>query len=229
MLPWEHIGKGSAPDGTVLELRRRGREYLILAAGYDLMSSEDDVSSRALANLGCAHLDARVPARVLVGGLGMGFTLRAALDGVGPSACVEVAELVPVVAEWNRGLLSELAGKPLDDERAVLHLEDVGARIRRAQSAYHAILLDVDNGPDALAHADNQALYSQLGVKEAWSALVPGGVFGVWSFSDDKPFTARLGRQGFRVEVHRMSASRKGRGRYHYVWVARRPTLSSPA
>jgi spermidine synthase len=223
VLPWEDIDSASAPDGTRLELRRRGREYLILAGGYDLMSSEDEGSSRALADLGCAHLEGARTARVLVGGLGMGYTLRAALDRVGPKAVVEVAELVPAVAEWNRGALGSLAGNPLADERAQLHIEDVGVRIRAARASYDAILLDVDNGPDALAHAGNEALYGRRGLAEAWTALRPGGVFGVWSFSDDARFTERLARQGFEVQVHRVKGSRKGRGRHHRIWVARRP------
>ena len=223
MQPWEKLATAQAPDKTLLELRRRGHEYLILAGGHDLMSSEDDVSSKALAELGCAHIDRARRARVLVGGLGMGYTLRAALDHTGPSAAVEVAELVPAVAEWNRGPLASLADHPLDDPRTSLHLGDVGARIRAARSHYDAILLDVDNGPDALAHPSNEALYSRRGITEAWTALRPGGALGVWSFSDEPRFTARLERQGFATRVHRISASRKGRGRYHFVWIARRP------
>jgi spermidine synthase len=221
--PWERIARATAPDGATLELRRRGHEYLILAGGHDLMSSEDEGSSRALADLGCAHLGRDQPVRVLVGGLGMGYTLRAALDRLGPTAAVEVAELVPAVVDWNRGPLADLAGRPLDDRRTHLHVGDVGARIRAARGDHDAILLDVDNGPDALAHAANDSLYSPRGLAEAWEALRPGGVLAVWSFSDDDLFTRRLERQGFAVKVHRVSASRKGRGRFHVVWVAVRP------
>lgn len=223
MLPWQQIDAATAPDGTQVVLRRRGREYLILAGGHDLMSSEDDVSSRALAELGCAHIDRTKPARVLVGGLGMGYTLRAALDRTGPDATVEVAELVPAIAQWNRDLLAELAQKPLADRRAALHIGDVRDRIRAGNGRYDAILLDVDNGPDALAHPQNAALYGKRGLTAAWAALRPGGALGVWSFSDDAGFTNRLERQGFAAVVNRVSASRKGRGRYHYIWVARRP------
>ncbi len=223
MLPWQQIDAATAPDGTELVLRRRGHEYLILAGGYDLMSSEDEASSKALAELGCAHIDRTKPARVLVGGLGMGYTLRAALDLIGPDATVEVAELVPAIAEWNRDPLAELAQEPLDDRRAVLHIGDVGDHVRAGDGCYDAILLDVDNGPDALAHPQNEALYGERGLTEAWAALRPGGVLGIWSFSDDARFTERLERKGFAVKVNRVSASRKGRGRHHYVWVARRP------
>lgn len=222
MLRWTTLDHATAPDGTALELRVRGHEYLILAGGYDLMSSEDDASSRALATLGCAHVDPARSARVLVGGLGMGFTARAALDTVGPSAVVEVAELVPAVVEWNRGVLGDLAGRPLDDPRCVVHEGDVADRIRALAGAFAAIMLDVDNGPDPLAHDHNEGLYDVAGIEQARRALVPGGVLAVWSFSDDPRFTTRLRSAGFEVRVERVSASRKGRGRRHVIWVARR-------
>ncbi len=222
MIPWESLNRATAPDGAVLELRRRGHEYLILAGSRDLMSNEDESSSRALSTLGCAHLAKDRPARVLVGGLGMGFTLRAALDAVGPKAVVEIAELVPAVVEWNRGPLGPLAGHPLDDPRTELHVGDVRRRIAAARGGYDAILLDVDNGPDALAHPQNDALYGPRGLAEAWTALRPGGVLGVWSFSDDRASTKRLQRQGFEVKVERVFGSAKGRGRHHVVWIARK-------
>ena len=218
MKPWEKLEVVEAPDGTVLELRRRGHEYLILAGGRDLMSSEDVTSSRALAELGLAAV--KRPRCVLVGGLGMGYTLRAALDAVGPGAVVEVAELVPGVVAWNRGYLGGLAGAPLDDARTELHVGDVRKRIEAGKGRYDAILLDVDNGPDALAHAGNDVLYSAQGLERARRALRPGGVLGVWSFTDDAGFTRRVERAGFRAKLHKVSASKKGRGRYHFVWVA---------
>lgn len=223
MIPWEKLARAEAPDGAAIELCRRGAEYLILAGGYDLMSSEDEGSSRALGDLGCAHLDATHSSRVLVGGLGMGYALRAALDRIGVHGTVEVAELVAAVVEWNRGPLAELAQRPLDDPRTQLHLGDVGELIRRARDRYDAILLDVDNGPDSLAHPQNDALYSRRGLAAATRALRAGGVLGVWSFSNDPAFTARLEKQGFAVAVHKVSASRKGRGRHHWIWIATRP------
>lgn len=223
MRPWNKVATAAAPDGVVLELRRRDEEYLIAAGGHDLMSSEDEGSSRALAELGCDDLHRTEAARVLVGGLGMGYTLRAALDQTGPGAQVEVAELVPAVVNWNRQWLGQLAGHPLQDPRVELHVEDVGTRIRAERDHYHAILLDVDNGPAVLAHQANGALYSPRGLAEAWAALRPGGVLGVWSYADDHRFSARLTRQGFASQVHRVPGSRKGRGRYHWIWVARRP------
>lgn len=223
MKPWEKLATAAAPDGETLELRRRGHEYLIYAGGYDLMSSEDDASSIALSKLGCAHICGAEAPRVLIGGLGMGYTLRAALDALGPKAIVEVAELVPAVVDWNREWLGQLAGAPLDDPRTVLIVDDVRVPIRAGNTGYDAILLDVDNGPDALAHKQNDGLYSQRGIKEAFCALKPGGVFGVWSFDDDAAFTKRLKKQGFSVETNKVSASKKGRGRFHQIWTAKRP------
>lgn len=221
MLPWEQLATANAPDGERLELRRRGKEYLILAGGYDLMSSQDDRSASALSELGCAHLDRGLPSNVLVGGLGMGYTLRAALDHTGPHTQVEVAELVPTVAEWNREHMAHLAGSPLEDERTELYLGDVMDRMR-APGSWDAILLDVDNGPDALAHKGNDGLYSAKGIGMAYRALRSGGVLGTWSFSDDSRYTDRLRRGGFKPTVHKVSASRKGRGRHHIIWISKK-------
>ena len=186
------------------------------------MSNEDEPSSRSLAELGCAHLSAGAEARLLVGGLGMGFTLREALDRVGPRATVEVAELVPEIVAWNEGPLGPLADHPLRDPRTEVRVGDVATIIGAARARYDAILLDVDNGPIRVAHAGNDALYSDRGIAAAWAALRPGGVLGVWSLADDAKFTKRLRRGGFRVDVHRVFGSRKGRGREHVVWIARR-------
>lgn len=222
MQAWEKIAEATAPDGEALVLRRRGQEFSIFAGGKDLMSSDDERSSRALAELGCAHFNQDQSACVLVGGLGMGYTLRAALDATGPRADIEVAELVPEVAEWNRDFLGDLAEQPLQDDRTGLYLGDVAVRIAAARGLYDAILLDVDNGPIAHAHRNNDRLYSGVGLEEAWRALRPGGVLAVWSFADDASFTRRLERQGFLVAVNRVAGSRKGRGRHHVVWTAKR-------
>ncbi len=222
MKPWERLGRANAPDGQPIELRRRGHEYRIWAGGLELMSNEDEPSSRSLAELGCAHLAPSSRTRVLVGGLGMGFTLRAALELVGDGV-VEIAELSEAVVEWNRGPLGPLAGCPLDDPRAELHVGDVRSRIRASQAGYDAILLDVDNGPIALAHADNNALYGERGIDEAWRALRAGGVLAVWSLSDDKRYTKRLSRRGFEARAERVFGSRKDRGREHVVFVACKP------
>lgn len=221
MKPWETLDTATAPDGEPLDLRRRGHEFLIRAGGYDLMSSEDDGSSKALSLLGIGALG-RPANRVLVGGLGMGFTLREALDRVGPESTVEVAELVEAVVRWNEGPLADVAGRPLDDPRARVFQGDVGARIRNPPQPFDAILLDVDNGPDALAHEGNGAIYSSKGLAAAHDALSPGGVLGVWSFSDDRKFTSRCNSAGFSTRTEKVQASRKGRGRFHYIWIAKR-------
>jgi spermidine synthase len=230
MLPWETLATALAPDGVPLELRRRGRDVVIRAGAHELMSNEDEASSRSLADLGCAHLKPAQRARVLVGGLGMGFTLRAALDRVGPSGIVEVAELVPAVVEWNDGPvdLGALAGHPLRDPRTELRVGDVRSFIRGAKGRYDAILLDVDNGPIALAHQGNHGLYGVRGIDDCWQALRPGGLLGVWSLLDDRRFTQRLDRRGFEVKVEHVFGSRRGRGRQHVIWLARRPLAARP-
>lgn len=221
MRPWEHLDDAVAPDGSRVELLRRAHEYLIRVDGYDLMSNEDESSARSLAELGCRGLAERHDVRVLIGGLGMGYTLRAALDALGPRALVEVAELIDVLVAWNRGPLADLAGAPLTDRRATVWTGDVFERIASSKAQWDAILLDVDNGPDALAHADNARLYETDGIHAARRALRPQGLLGAWSFSDDRGFTRRLERAGFEVRVERVEGSRKGRGRFHYIWLAR--------
>jgi spermidine synthase len=185
------------------------------------MFSHDDTSVRALSELGCAHINRRKPAHVLVGGLGMGYTLRAALDCAGPRTTVEVAEYAPAVVEWNRNHFGYLASDPLDDERAALFVGDVGERIGKARGEFDAILLDVDNGPEALAHTHNSGLYNDRGLSAAWAALKPGGVLAVWSGGDDPEFTRRLERHGVAVEVHKVARLRKRSGRFHFIWIAK--------
>jgi spermidine synthase len=218
--PWQDIATAHAPDATLLELRRRGDEFLIRAGGYDLMSSEDASSSRALAEFGCAHMTTSEAGRVLIGGLGMGFTLAAALASTPASARIDVAELVDAVAEWNREWLADLAGHPLDDPRTTLLMDDVGSVIEKARGHYDAILLDVDNGPDSLAHDTNEKLYDRGGIEAARRALRAGGVLAVWSFSEDPGYTRRLRTADFDVQVERVLGSKKGRGRRHYIWLA---------
>jgi spermidine synthase len=220
---WQDIAETHAPDGTLLELRRRGDEFLIRSGGFDLMSSEDAASSRSLATLGCAHIDKERPGRVLIGGLGMGFTAQAALGATGPKTAIDVAELVPAVAEWNGNVIAELAGRPLDNPRVTLIIDDVSEVIENVRGAYDAILLDVDNGPDSLAHDSNDRLYGNAGIAAARRALRPEGVLAIWSFSDDTTFTRRLKAEGYRVRVEKVTGSARGRGRYHHIWVATAP------
>lgn len=207
----------TTPDGTPLSLNQRGDEWVIRARNEDLMSSRMHGSEEEMARLARVT---RVGGRVLVGGLGMGFTLRAALDALPPEGRVTVCELVPAVVDWNRGPLGPLAGHPLDDPRADLRVEDVGARMRAAPGAWDAVLLDVDNGPDAFTQAGNDALYTLEGLKRARMALRTGGVLAVWSAYASRDFEARLRRAGFRAEAHVVRAH-GGKGARHVVYLGR--------
>lgn len=225
MIPWEKLGEAIAPGGGKLTLHRRGHEFSIRVDGRDLMGNRQHGSEDALARLGCEGLASVAKARVLIGGLGMGFSLRAALDVLRADAKVEIAELVPAVVAWNRGPLSPLAGAPLEDPRVEVHEGDVIPRIAAARERYHAILLDVDNGPDALTSPGNAQLYGPAGLQRAGGALRPGGTLAVWSAEDDARFTARLERAGFRVRVERVLARHNGAkrgGKRHVLWLAQR-------
>nr|WP_246363135.1 hypothetical protein [Deinococcus budaensis] len=205
---------------------RRGDllEFSIQISGYvsELMNSRQHASEDALADLACAAIAGRARPHVLVGGLGMGFTLAAALRGVGPSGTVTVAELVPEVVEWNKGPLGECAGHPLRDPRTRVHVGDVAELLRRGQGTFDAVLLDVDNGPEGMTHHGNDWLYSPPGLAAAQRTLRPGGVLAVWSATPEPRFTTRLNRAGFRTEVHTVRA-RPGKGAHHTVWLAHAP------
>jgi spermidine synthase len=215
MKPWEMVDRARAPDGTELVLARRGDEWVVRSGGRVLMSSRVHGSEEALATLALDRV-AR-PRTILVGGLGLGFTLRAALDRLPAEARAVVAELVPALAAWNRGPLGDLARRPLDDPRVRLQLGDVGARIAEARGAFDAILLDVDNGPTALAHAANDALYGERGARACRDALRPGGVLAVWSAGPDAAYRSRLERAGFEVEAARVPARGAGAGGVRHV------------
>jgi spermidine synthase len=218
--PWETVDRARAADGTELVLARRGDEWVVRAAGRVLMSSRVHGSEEALATLALAHV-AR-PRTIVLGGLGLGFTLRAALDRLPPDARVIVAELSAALVAWNRGPVAELAGRPLEDPRVRLQLGDVGARIAEARGAFDAILLDVDNGPSALAHAGNDALYGDRGIRACRDALRPGGVLAIWSAGPDAGYRARLERAGLEVEEATVPARGAGaRGVRHVVVLAK--------
>jgi spermidine synthase len=225
--PWEIVDRARAPDGTELVLARRGEEWVVRAAGRVLMSSRVHGSEEALAALALARVPR--PRTVLLGGLGLGFTLRAALDRVPPDARVVVAELAPALATWNRGPVADLARRPLDDPRVRLQLGDVRARIAEARGAFDAILLDVDNGPSALAHAGNDALYGDKGIRACRDALRAGGVLAVWSAGPDEGYRERLERAGFDVEEAAVPARGAGRGGVrHLVFLAVRASRERP-
>ena len=220
MNPWELLGETRAPDGALLALTRRSGEYVILANGKSLMSSRQHGSEEALATFACARIRGREEPRVLVGGLGMGFTLRATLDHLPADAAVVVAELLPAVVEWNRGPLGPLAGHPLKDRRVTVEPGDVAVTLRSSAGAFDAILLDVDNGPDAFTSAGNSALYGDAGIASARRALKDGGVLAVWSARDDRRFEQRLRYAGFRVDVERVRARLKKGGPRHTIFIA---------
>lgn len=220
MIPWIQLDSAKVPGGREeLRLKRRGGEFSIMLGSNELMNSRLSGSEEALARLACARMGRR-PC-VLIGGLGMGFTLRAALAGLPADATVVVAELVPAVVAWARGPMAELFAGCLDDPRADVREADVAAVISQARDAYDAILLDVDNGPDGLSRRENDRLYSLSGLSAARAALRPGGVLAVWSAHPDASFAARLRRSGFGVEEVRTRARGK-RGSRHVIWLATR-------
>lgn len=223
MIPWERLDAVTLEDRVELKLMRRGTEYSIMLGSNELMNSRLSGSEEALANLAAERLEGRASPRILIGGLGMGFTVRAALAALGQGASITVAELVPEVVAWAQGPMASLFAGCLDDPRVALHQGDVGELIRTARSGWDAILLDVDNGPDGLTRGGNDALYSASGLAAAHQALAPGGIFSVWSSAPDPAFTRRLRHAGFQVEEKPTRASTKKRGARHMIWLALRP------
>jgi spermidine synthase len=223
MLPWIHLGTATTPDGGVLRLMRRGEEFSIRIDGAELMNSRRSGSEEALASLALERLRGTPAPRILIGGLGMGFTLRAAQARAGPEARLVVAEIVPELVAWARGPMAGLFRDSLADPRLDLRTADVAEIIRERVVPYDAILLDVDNGPEALTRPANDALYGESGLRAARHALAPGGVLAVWSAAPDSGFTRRLRHFGFEAEARRVRASRTGRGARHTIWLAVRP------
>ncbi len=222
MIPWEELDRQAIPgNGGDLSLHRRGAEHAIRVDGQELMNSRLHASEDALGALACGRIAGRPKAKVLVGGLGMGFTLAAALAHLGRDATVVVVELVPAVVTWNREHLGHLAGHPLRDPRVKVRVEDVGAVMRASPAAFDAILLDVDNGPEGLTRAGNDALYGRAGLAVARAALRQKGVLAVWSARPDPAFTRRLRAAGFRVDEQEVRA-RERKGAKHTIWLATR-------
>lgn len=223
MIPCKLLDSASE-HGSTLRLFQRGEEFSIrVDKAGELMNSRAHNSEDVLAELACKHIAGRYNPRLLVGGLGMGFTLRAALDHSTPSASITVAELIPAVVHWNREYLGAVAGFPLDDERVHIIEQDVGRVMREHKNGFDAIMLDVDNGPDAFTVDDNDSLYGLYGLNIAFEALRPGGVLTVWSAAPDTAFTQRLMKVGFEVEQQRVRAHKSQSGWRHTIWVAIRP------
>ena len=219
MKPWELLGQTRTPEGEEMTLTRHGSEYVILASGQSLMSSRMHGSEEALAMFACGRARTLEEPCVLVGGLGMGFTLRATLDLLPPDATVVVSELVPAVVDWNRGPLGSLARHPLKDKRVVVDLNDVAATLRTSPRRFDAILLDVDNGPAAFTASHNAGLYDDRGLTAARAALKPGGVLAVWSSREDRRFEQRLRYGGFNVTVERVRGRLKKGGPRHTIFL----------
>ena len=222
MQPLELLGESTTPDGSDIKLTRRTNEYIILANGKTLMSSRMHGSEEALAAFSCNSLRTVEGANVLIGGLGMGFTLRATLDILPSDASVVVAELVPAIVEWNRGPLGPLANYPLNDRRVKLQLGNVADSIGSQQDHFDSVLLDVDNGPAAFTTPENTLLYSDRGLNAIRAALKSGGMLGVWSARDDRKFEQRLRYAGFSVKVERVRARLKKGGPYHTIFLGRK-------
>jgi spermidine synthase len=251
MKPFELLAQAHSPDGTLIELKRRDDEHVILAAGRHLMSSRTHASEESLATLGCRHITATHPHRstshpaILIGGLGMGFTLRAALDLLPPPAKIIVAELIPEIVDWNRGPLAHLAAHPLADPRVRIEITDVAALLsspakaansaRVAQSLpaappahppqkFDAILLDVDNAPAAFTDSANAHLYSAQGLAAAYASLNPGGTLALWSATatEDRNFADRLRAANFTVHLEHTRAHANNKGPRHTIYLAQK-------
>jgi spermidine synthase len=220
LIPWVHLDSAKIPGGGELRLKRRGDEFSIMLGTNELMNSRLTGSEEALARLAIEKIAGRNGPNLLVGGLGMGFTLRAALAVLGADARVTVAELAPEVVAWAKGPMAAVFRGSLDDPRVTVLEGDVGAAIHSATARWDAILLDVDNGPEGLSREANDSLYDLRGLARARRALTPGGVLGVWSQGPDARFVKRLKLAGFSVEEHKVRANAGRSGARHVIWLA---------
>jgi spermidine synthase len=225
MLPWVTVDETKAKDGTVLTLARRGSEWEVCADGFVLMSSRAHGSEDDLARLAFARV--KHARTVLIGGLGLGFSLRATLDLLGPRATVVVAEQSESVVEWNRTHVGDLAGRPLADPRVSVRVGDVKERIREARAVYDIVLLDVDNGPAALLHQANAGLYDAGGIVACHGALKEGGALAVWATGPDERYLRRLQRSGFEASAVGVAPRPGAGGRKHVVFVAVKTTAAA--
>ncbi|MFH2090778.1 MAG: hypothetical protein ABIJ31_00250 [Pseudomonadota bacterium] len=224
MIPWKTIDKAIIPgQKSDVTLRKRGSEFSIRTIETELMNSRVHGSEETLAELACRQLNHKPDLNILVGGLGMGYTLAAALEQSAHDSRITVSELIPAVVQWNKDHLGHLAGFPLNDPRVTIQQEDVADTIRRTESAWDAILLDVDNGPEGLTQKVNDRLYSSTGLKKAFWALCSGGVLAVWSSKPDPAFTARLNQCKFNTRTVDVRARKTGKGSTHTIWLAQKP------
>ena len=219
MIPWVELDRAELNGGGVLRLMRRGHEFSIKLGVAELMTSRLFASEEALATLAAERLKGRAAPHILIGGLGMGFTLRAALGVFGGRARIVVAELVPAVVRWGRGPMADLFGGCLDDPRVEIVEADVARVIAQAKPKYDAILLDVDNGPEGMTQSANDQLYGMRGLAAARAALTPGGVLAVWSQGPDAAFAKRFEKAGFSVEEKKVRAGGARGGARHVIWL----------
>lgn len=223
MIPFKLVDT-AVEAGVALRLYQRGDEFSIrVDKAGELMNSRAHHSEEVLAEVACRMIANRQKPHLLVGGLGMGFTLAAVLSHTVPEARVTVAELIPAVVRWNREFIGQLAGAPLADARVHVMELDVGQVMRQGKNSFDAIMLDVDNGPSSFTHEDNDALYSLRGLKLIYDALKPGGVLTVWSASTDPAFTQRMIKTGFNVSEQRVGSHASKRGNRHNIWIGVRP------
>jgi spermidine synthase len=223
LTPWTLLERAETDEGTRLELMRRGPHFSIRVNGRLLMNSRVHDSERSLAALALATLGERERAHVLVGGLGFGFTLAAALERLGAAASVTVIEIAPAVVRWNREWLGELNGRALDDPRVTVRVDDVCALIRGGERAFDVILLDVDNGPRAVERPGNAWLYTPAGLEAVRAGLAPGGVLAIWSAGPEVGFSERLRAAGFDVVLHRVRSHAARTEERHFIWIGTRP------
>ena len=224
MIPWTQLGTAQIPNnGGELKFSQRGDEFSIRLSGIrgELMNSRLYNSEKVLAELGCAHLTSTNNAQVLVGGLGMGYTLAAALKAVNENSQVTVAELIPEVVTWNQGPLGNCANNPLQDPRTKVHIGDVRQLLTIRKPTFDAILLDVDNGPEGLTQKDNSSIYSTQGLEDIYKTLRPKGMVAIWSAGPDQQFTLRLKKAGFKAE-DRVVRARPGKGSRHTIFLGRK-------
>ena len=225
MIPWIQLGTAHIPNnGGELKFSQRGDEFSIRLSGIrgELMNSRLYNSEKVLAELGCAYLQSTDKAQVLVGGLGMGYTLAAALKAISASSNVTVAELIPEVVVWNQGPLGHCANNPLQDRRTKIHVGDVRELLTIRKPTFDAILLDVDNGPEGLTKKDNNGIYSPQGLQDIYQTLKPKGMLAIWSAGPDHLFEVRLKKAGFKADT-RIVRARPGKGSRHTIFLGRKP------
>lgn len=223
MIPWETLDRSIIP-GQIgeLTLRKRGDEFSIRTPDTELMNSRIHGSEDMLAEIAIDRLKSNSGLSLLIGGLGMGYTLAAALKQSPSDTRVTVSELIPAVVDWNKKYLGHLADYPLDNSRVTIRIEDIARTISNSKEKWHAILLDVDNGPEGLTCEKNDRLYHWQGLEKTWKALKPGGILAVWSAGPDPDFTRRLERNKFKTQVVKVRARKAKKGSRHIIWIAQK-------